>query len=254
MTFAIGALPCPDSTLRRRDPRWKLAAIVLAVAAVVMLQTLPAAGVALLGTTGLAYWGRLPARWCLARLGTAALLIAPFLLLLPFLHAGAGSVWEIGPVHVSVEGLRLALLLLTKALALVLLVLVLLATAPLHDTLKAAQALYVPSPLVQVAALTYRYVFVLNAELARLRVALRARGYRNRMTLHSYRTAGHVAGTLLVRGYEQGERVGQAMRCRGFDGRFRTLDDFQTRAADVICFLLLTGSAALLVVWDLLGR
>jgi cobalt/nickel transport system permease protein len=253
MASLIAVLPCPDSPLRRLDPRWKLAAIVLAAIAVVLLQTIPPAMVALFGAIGLACAGRLPARWCLARLGTAALLIAPFLLLLPFLHAGAET-WEVGPVRLSVEGLRLALLLLTKALALVLLVLVLLATAPLQDTLKAAQALHVPSPLVHIAALTYRYVFVLSAELARLRVALRARGYRNRMTLHSYRTAGHVAGTLLVRGYEQGERVGQAMRCRGFDGRFRTLHAFQTRTGDVACFLLVTASATALVAWDLLGR
>jgi cobalt/nickel transport system permease protein len=254
MAFQIAALPCPDSPLRRLDPRWKLAALVLAAAAVVCLQTIPPAAVALAGAIGLAYWGRLPGRWCLARLTTAALLIAPFLLSLPFFHDGTGSTWEIGPAHISVEGLRLALLLLIKALALVLLVLVLLGTAPLHDTLKAAQALYVPSPLVQIAALTYRYVFVLNAELARIRVAIRARGYRNRMTLHTYRTAGHVAGTLLVRGYEQGERVGQAMRCRGFDGCFRTLHDFRTRTADLAWFLLIAGSAAALLAWDLLGR
>jgi cobalt/nickel transport system permease protein len=222
--------------------------------AAVFLQTLPAAAVALVGTLVLACCGRLPAAWCLARLRTAALVIAPFLILLPFLHGGEGPVWHVGRVHVSIEGLRLALLLATKALTLVLLVLVLLATAPLPDTLKAAQALYIPGPLVQVAALTYRYVFVFSAELNRLRVALRARGYRNRMTVHCYRTAGHVAGTLLVRGYEQGERVGQAMRCRGFDGCFRTLNDCQTRTADVVCFVLIAGSGVALVAWDLLGR
>jgi len=254
MAFVIATLPCPDSPLRRLDPRWKLAALVVAAVAVVCLQTIPPAAVAVLGAIGLACWGRLPVRWCLVRLRTAAVLIAPFLLLLPFLHDDTATSWEIGPVHISVEGLRLGLLLLTKALALVLLALVLLATAPLHDTLKAAQALYVPSPLVQVAALTYRYVFVLAAELARIRVALRARGYRNRMTMHSYRTAGHVAGTLLVRGYEQGERVGQAMRCRGFDGCFRTLHDFRTQTADLAWFLLVVGSAAALLAWDLLGR
>ena len=101
-----------------------------------------------------------------------------------------------------------------------------LATAPLEVTLKAAHALRVPGLLVQLALLSYRYLFVLGDELARLRVALRVRGYRHRANWHSYRTVGHVAGTLLVRGYERAERVGQAMRCRGFDGRFRSLTEF----------------------------
>src|SRR5262249_52858881 len=159
----IAALPCPDSQLRRLDPRWKLAGLVLAAGSAVFLQTIPAAAVAFLGSVGLAYWGRLPAGWTFSRVCTAALLIAPFLILLPFLQGSAGPAWEIGPVHLSVEGLRLAILLAAKALTLVLLVLVLMATAPLPETLKAAQALYVPGPLVQVAALTYRYVFVFSA-------------------------------------------------------------------------------------------
>ena len=125
---------------------------------------------------------------------------------------------------------------------------------PLPETLQAAQALWIPGPLVQVAVLTYRYVFVFNAELSRLRIALRARGYHNRVSLHSYRTAGHVAGVLLVRGYEQGERVGHAMRCRGFDGRFHSLTEFHTRPVDVAAFVLTVGCSAAILVWDVLVR
>jgi cobalt/nickel transport system permease protein len=125
----------------------------------------------------------------------------------------------------------------------VVLVLVLLATAPLDALLKAAHSLRVPGLLVQLALLSYRYLLVLADELARLRVALRARGFRSRATRHAYRTAGQVAGTLLVRGHERAERVHQAMRCRGFDGRFRSLEAFHTAAADVGAFALIAGGA-----------
>jgi len=108
----------------------------------------------------------------------------------------------------------------------------------------------VPGLLVHLALLSYRYLFVLADELARLRVALRVRGYRNRATRHSYRTAGHVAGTLLVRGYERAERVGQAMRCRGFDGRFRSVTAFRTTKADLLFCLLVAGGATAIVVFD----
>jgi cobalt/nickel transport system permease protein len=141
-----------------------------------------------------------------------------------------------------------------KALAVLTLALVLLITAPLNATLKAAHALRVPGLLVQLAVLSYRYVFVLAAELARLRVALRVRGYRNRANRHSYRTVSHVAGTLLVRGQERAERVGHAMRCRGFDGQFRSLAEFRTTAADLAFFLLLVGGAAAVGLWDFVQR
>jgi hypothetical protein len=43
------------------------------------------------------------------------------------------------------------------------------------------------------------------------------------------------------------------MRCRGFDGRFRTLASFHTRPADVVMFVLIVGVAGGLVAWDVCG-
>jgi cobalt/nickel transport system permease protein len=102
--------------------------------------------------------------------------------------------------------------------------------------------------------MTYRYVFLLIDEFARLRIALRVRGFRNRANLHSYRTIGQVAGTLLVRSHERSERVAQAMKSRGFDGEFRTLVDFRTTAGDVLGFAAIVSFAAGLIVWDLFAR
>ena|SRR5438094_2175847 len=254
MTLTVEPLPNPASPLCQWDPRWKLAAFLLAALAVALLQTVVAALLALVGAVALAILARLPRRWFLARLGSLALALLVFVCLLPFWARAEGPGWDLGPLHVSLAGLRGALLLCLKALALVSLMLVLLGTAPLADTLKAAYALHLPGLLVQMALLTYRYVFVLAAELARLRVALRVRGYRNRASRHSYRTVGHVAGTLLVRGSERAEQVGQAMRCRGFDGRFRTLTTFRTTRADVGSFALVLLGAAGLLVWDWIQR
>jgi cobalt/nickel transport system permease protein len=155
-------------------------------------------------------------------------------------------------LHVSEQGTAVAVRLCCKAVTVVTLALVVLGTAPLEVTLKAMRALKIPGLLVQLVLLTYRYLFELAGELARLRVAVRVRGYRARANRHSYRTVGHVAGTLLVRGYERSERVGQAMRCRGFDGRFRSLTPFHTAAADVVAFLLVLAGGAGVVLLDFL--
>lgn len=249
MPGPIDLLPEPDSPLRSLDPRWKLAGLLLAILCVTALYRPPAAALALAGSVFLAWLGRLPRRWCLRRLGTMLLMVSPFLLLWPLLP-GDGPAWQLGPLAISETGLAAALVLALKTSSIVLLILLILATAPLADTLKAAQSLRLPGVLIQLAVLTYRYIFVLAGEWNRLRTAVRVRGYRNRANLHSYRTIGNLAGTLLVRGYEQAERVGQAMRCRGFTGRFRSLHTFRTRAIDVVGFVIVAGSAVALVWLD----
>ncbi len=197
---------------------------------------------------------RLPWRWYGLRLGAALLLPAFFVLWLPFVPQPDDVLWDVSGLAVSQKGLLRALTLLAKAASVVSLILVVLVTAPLHDTFKAAQRLRVPGWLVQLALLSYRYVFLLAEEFVRLRTALRVRGYRNRAGLHSYRTIGQVAGTLLVRGHERSERIAQAMRCRGFDGRFRSLHDFRTRGVDVLFFAAVIAGAAGVLAWDLAQR
>jgi cobalt/nickel transport system permease protein len=254
MTLAFSTPPITSSPLSRLDPRWKLAALLFAAGVAATLQSLSAAGLALAATLLLALLARLPPRWFLERLAALALFLALFTLPLPWLLADDGPGWTWGSIRVSWHGIETALLLCAKAVTMVTLLLIVQATAPLESTLKAAHSLRLPGLLVQLSLLSYRYLFVLADELARLRVALRVRGYRNRANRHSYRTAGHVAGTLLVRGYERAERVGQAMRCRGFDGRFRSLTTFQTRPADVLAFVLVTAGALALAAWDWLPR
>jgi cobalt/nickel transport system permease protein len=254
MTLAFSLPPQADSPLGRLDPRWRLAGLIVVAAAVSLLHSLPAAGVALLVAMLLAASARLPARWCLERLGAVAFFLALFTLPLPFLIDGEGPAVEWGPLRLTWAGTRAGLLLAARALTILLVMLSLLAAAPLDATLKAARSLRVPGLFVQLALLTYRYIFVLAGELSRLRIALRVRGFRNRATRHSYRTVGNLAGVLLVRGFERAERVGQAMRCRGFYGHFRTLTEFRTRPIDIVAFLLLAATAVGLWLLDRLCR
>jgi cobalt/nickel transport system permease protein len=251
MTPGIQLPPHPESFIAHLDPRWKLAALLVAAAVTISLRTLPAAAIGLAGACALAVVARLPFRWWLSRLAAATLVLTPFLLLAPFVVRHGPPAWPLG---IAPAGLTIAAVLLLKTLTLVTLVLVLLATAPLPATCKAAHALRVPGLFVQLALLTYRYVFVLAAELGRIRIALRVRAYRHRASRHSYRTVGHVAGTLLVRGAERAQRIGQAMRCRGFDGQFRAVATFQTAACDILFFTGLAGGSVVLGAWDFMIR
>jgi cobalt/nickel transport system permease protein len=255
LTTTFERIPSPDSPLSRRDPRWKLAAFIVAVFAAACLQSLLPATAALVAAWLLLVIGRVPGRWYLARLANLLPFFALFVLLTPFLvRDQAEPVAAIGPVTISAAGLHLAALIGLKSLAIITLVLVLLTAAPFHVTLQAAHSLRIPGLLVQLTLLTYRYLFLLMQEFGRLRTALRVRGFRNRANLHSYRTVALVAGSLLVRSHERAERVGQAMRCRGFDGRFRSLVEFRTTAADVVFFVVMSGIAVGIAMGDIVAR
>jgi cobalt/nickel transport system permease protein len=253
MTLALEHLEIAASPLGRWDVRWKLAALVPAAIVAALLQTLPCALVAFAAALSLVVLGRLPPRWYLVRIGSLSLFLLLFVVWLPFTH-DAGPTWVLGRVALSQDGVVLAAVIVLKSLAAVTCILVVWATAPLDVNLKAAHALHLPGVVIHIVLLTYRYLFLLAEELGRLRIALRVRGYRNRATAHSYRTIGHVTGTLLVRSYERAERVGQAMRCRAFDGRFRSLAEFCTHGRDVAAFLIITLGAAALLAGDLALR
>ena len=239
---------CFHSPVGRFDPRWKLAALIPATVAAALLQTLEPALTAFLLALVLVSLAKIPWLWLVKRLAVVALFLALFVVWLPLTVPGDG--FNLGPLGLSFAGLTLAGLVLLKALTIVILMLVVWTTAPMTSTLKAAHALHCPGLIVQLTVLTYRYLFLLLEELSRLRIALRVRGYRHRANLHSYRTVGHVTGTLLLRSYEQAERVGQAMRCRGFDGQFRSLADLKTRPVDVMWFFTIILVAAGLLIWD----
>lgn len=251
MTPGFRHRPVPPSPPARWDVRWKLAALLLAAAAVAALRHPAPSAVALAGGLGLLALARLGGSWARIRLAAFALAALPFLLVLPFTLDGPG--WEVGPVRVSERGVFAGVGVVCRGVAVGALALVLVGTAPVHHTLAAAHRLRVPGLLVLVTLLAYRYAFVLADELRRLRVAVRVRGFRPRADRHGYRTVGHVVGAVLVKGADRADRVAEAMRARGFDGRFHTLAAFRTTVWDVIGFAGLVTAAAGLVAWDFFG-
>jgi cobalt/nickel transport system permease protein len=239
MRASLTALPVVDSPAARLDARWRLAGLTLLLIATAVARSVFIALLELGVAALLVWWAGVPIRLCRERLLPVFLVLLPAALLLPISWVASTDSWQLGVLYFSPERGRLVVLLFMKAASLVLLLQIVLVTAPLTTTLKAAHHLRVPGLVVQLLMLSYRYVFVLGDELGRLRIALRVRGFRNRPSKHAYKTVGHLAGTLLLRGYERAERVSQAMACRGYQGRFHALTEFQTRRRDVAFFSLL---------------
>jgi cobalt/nickel transport system permease protein len=135
-----------------------------------------------------------------------------FALLVPFVSHGPRT--EVLGVTVSEPGLVAATGLMVKGTLGVLASLTLAATTEPHDVLRGLERLRLPALLVQIMGFMIRYLDVVGAELARMRVALLSRGFSPRNPRH-WPVLARALGALFIRSYERGERVHLAMLSRG---------------------------------------
>lgn len=199
------------------EDRWRVSALMaLTIASVSAQGYVFAGGAAALAMAALFAAG-VPWPYALKR----SLFIAPFALgavvLLPFAIPG-DPFWAWGGVSLSSEGLYRAGLTGLKLLAANLWVTLLLATTPVPALLRTLRAVGVPGLLVDIVALTLRYLAVLAGEAMTMLTAQRSRGLRLSGVLpwRTYRRIGELAGALLNRSLARSERVYHAMLARGW--------------------------------------
>ncbi|MEF8788096.1 MAG: cobalt ECF transporter T component CbiQ [Planctomycetota bacterium] len=237
-----------DSVICSLDPRGRVV-VGVAFAAVLALSSSFPVLCAGLGA-GLVFAGlaRLPIRPMLKRFAAVNLFVGFLALFLPF-TAGGETLFRVGPLAFGRPGALKAAEVLLKANAIVLIITALLSTVELPQLGRALQALGAPRKLAQLFFFTVRYIDLLHNEYERLRNAMRVRCFRPGLSLHTYRTYGYLIGMLLVNSFDRSERVMNAMKCRGFEGEFHSLQRFCFRRRDAIfastCTLLLVILVAL---------
>jgi cobalt/nickel transport system permease protein len=236
--FAAG-----ESPLHRLDPRIRLVSAALYSCAVALCGEFPALIAALALALALAAAARLRAAEVLRRLLVVNGLVMFIWAVIPFTFPGE-ALFRLGPVVAAREGVGLAAQITLKSNAIVLAFMSLVATMPFATAGHALHRLKVPDKIVHLLLMTYRYLFVLEQERLRLWRAAAIRGFRPGTNLHSYRTYAYLVGMLFVKAVDRAERVRRAMLCRGFKGRFYSLQEFKTGAGSV-AFLFLMAAAVL---------
>ncbi len=201
--------------------------IVVAVA-----QRFPTLAVALAAAVAAAVLARISPRAVLRRLVPLNAFMLLVLVLVP-LEVEGSPLATLGPLAFSREGLAVAARIVLKANAIILALAVLVGTLDVTTLGHALHHLYLPEKLIHLLLFTVRYVDVLRREYGRLRAAMKVRGFRPRVSRHTYRSLGYLVGMLLVRSVDRAERVEAAMKCRGFRGRFFLLDHFAFTRRDV---------------------
>lgn len=155
------------------------------------------------------------------------------LMLLPFTVPGT-QLFAIGPLVATVEGMFRALIVAVKVNICVLAIYALLGSLDLVRIGQAAESLGLSSKFTRLFLVTVRYISVFRGEMNRLTEALRMRSFRPGSNMHTWRTIGNLAGTMVVRSIERAERVDEAMRCRGFSGSTPGMPLDTTRGYDAV--------------------
>ena len=229
-----------DTPVHRLDPRAK---VLLALAFVIAVVSTPSSRLlAFVVYAGLLSWTAALARVPLGYVCVRAATVLPFSVLaalwLPFLKGGPTVELFGGRLALSVAGLWLFAGVAIKSLLGAGTVILLVSVTPFSSLLCGFRKLGAPVILVDLLALTYRYLFVLVGEAMRLRRAAAARGYHPRW-LGQALLIGRLVGQLFVRSHARAERVYGAMVLRGYDGRMPASRPLHLRTVDVGALLIL---------------
>lgn len=174
----------------------------------------------------------------LIRLITLNGLMLFFWIFLPFSIDGT-SLFTLGPLTASREGVAFAGVLTLRSNIIILVCLCLASTTSIFTLGFALQQLHCPEKIVQLFLFTYRYLHVIFIEYLRMMKTIKIRGFRPKTNMHTYRTYAYLIGMLLVRSYDRSLRIQNAMKCRGFQGRFYHLRQYVMKPSDMIFFILM---------------
>ncbi|MBW1695241.1 MAG: cobalt ECF transporter T component CbiQ [Deltaproteobacteria bacterium] len=221
------------SFIHRIDPRLKIvyaAALSFVVAVSTEFPTLIAAlalSVLMVVLARLNYVG------VLRRIAVVLGFVLLIWVVLPFTFEGE-TLFEMGPLKLMRPGVMLSAQISLKSAAISLSFMALVATMTIGTLGHAMNELHMPDKIVFLLLISYRYLFVIAQEYERLLRAIKMRGFRPKTDLHTYKTFAYLVGMLFVRASDRAVRVHQAMKCRGFKGKFVTLHTFSADRRNVI--------------------
>jgi cobalt/nickel transport system permease protein len=242
--FAIG-----NSWIHRIDPRMRIIFGALYSLVVALSNRFPVLLTAFGVSIFLVCLARLNPREVARRLAVVFGFLLLIWAVLPLTFEGE-ALYHVGPLTITLPGVVLSAQITLKSTAILLIFMALFATMTIVTLGHTLNRLHLPGKLVHLFLMTYRYIFVIEEEYRRLRIAIKIRGFRPGTNIHSYRTYAYLIGMLFVRASVRAEQVHQAMLCRGFKGRFYTLDEFTPAVQDRFFIVLMTTVIFCLIILE----
>lgn len=220
MKLALDTYAHLDSPIHRWEQSSKIVALVALIFAFAFIEQpilLPSA----IAVTAIFYrLSRLPLSFLLQRLRYPGMFISAVILFLPF-TVGETVILDLGIVSLKQEGCLAVLPIVTRFGCILTISLILFGTAPFISSIRAMRRLGIPGAIVDMTLLSYRYLDSFSDTLTTMQRAMRLRGFRgDRFSKRNLSLLASLTGSLLIRSYDQSQRVYQAMILRGY--RYQT--------------------------------
>jgi len=210
-----------NSFLNRLDPRIKVVGFFALIFSIILTRP-----------------NMFPVYACFAALVSILILLSsiPFgyvlkrcFIIMPFVLVAAAGMLKLSAVS---QGLLLFSSILIKACLSIVCLILLTASTKFSSLLKAFEALKFPRLITMVISFMYRYVFVVQDELMKMRLAKESRSIKRTSIRSQIAVFANMLGILFIRTYERAEAIYLAMCARGFDGRIRAVNKFKTTKID----------------------
>ena len=162
--------------------------------------------------------------------------------------------WDAGlRVQVTPSGVETAAQLAVRAIAATLAMFTLACSTPMIDLLSSLRHAGVPDPLLEIAALIYRFSVGLLESAGAIHSAQQARlGYATRSA--AMRSASMGVAVLFLRSWDRARRLEAGLAGRGYEDALRTLEPARLRSAPFlaasVCLLAVLVAAS--VAWGML--
>ncbi len=227
-----------NSLLYKFDPRLKIVTLFLFSILLAVFKSFPALVFAFFISSVTVFVSTIPIIEILKRLIPVNVMILFLWFFLPF-TTGGEELYSKGIFIITKEGVLLASTLTIKANAMMLMFIAFVASTPVTTAGHAMGQLGIPDKLVHLFFFTYRYIHVIYDEYKRLKTAMLIRGFIPKTNIHTYRSYAYLVGMLLVKSSGRATRVHDAMLCRGFTGKFYSLNNFSIKKGDVAAFSIM---------------
>lgn len=226
--FVYGASP-----IHRLDPRSRILMATAYSFVVALSDRFSALFLALAFSFLLIGISRLPVLDVAKRLLPVNGIVLFLWLVVPVTFPGT-PLFHLGPLTATREGLLVSAGITIKCNAILLTFIAMVATSTVATLGAALGRMRVPGKMVYLLLMSYRYLFVMEMEYHRLARSAALRCFRPSTSMHTYRTFAYFIGMLFVRASVRAERVYMAMLCRGFSGKFHSLQEFSFSRKDGI--------------------
>ncbi len=236
-----------NSPLHRIDPRGKLIAFILSIGVIVSEPRREILGVLLYYViiVILLILSRIPLCYILKR----CLIVSPIIIMAAaFLPLSYIAGWKDLPEGMQGEVFIFSLSLVLKAFAAIILLTLLTSTEKFNRLLDGLRRLKMPSILGIVSALMYRYIFILNDEILRIKLARESRT-PGKIRTSRFKMFGNQAAMIFIRSWSRAQIVYNTMLSRGFNGNFPDFKDLSFSMNDAFFVVIILAVMILIRVF-----